>query len=127
MASIALGCERCTSRLLAAGLFLLNDHIPQKNGWKGTNRPFGPAGMPWVHNCWAISGASRLATAQALGGFKISAPRPEISHLLLDALSHAGASGGKKRGEPRIIFECLTHWFGIDRDVAFGIDQHSPE
>ena len=25
----------------------------------------------------------------------ISAPRPETSHLLLDASSHAGASGGK--------------------------------
>src|SRR6516225_11127151 len=94
MASIALGCERCTSRLLAAALLLLNDHSPQKNGWKGTNRPFGPAGMPCVHSCSATCGASRLATAQALGGFMISAPLPAIRYLLLDALSHAGASGG---------------------------------
>src|ERR1700686_2519903 len=94
---MADGCDRCTSRLLAACLFLLNDQIPQKKGRKGPNRPLGPAGMPCVHNCSAIWGASRLATAQALGGFKISAPRPEMSHLLLDALSHAGASGGKDR------------------------------
>src|SRR6516225_10929346 len=97
MASIALGCERCTSRLLAAALLLLNDHSPQKNGWKGTNRPFGPAGMPCVHSCSATCGASRLATAQALGGFMISAPRPETSHLLFEESSQAGASGGKKR------------------------------
>src|SRR5438552_18985441 len=50
--------------------------------------------MPCVHNCSATCGASRLATAQALGGFMINAPLPEIRYLLLDALSHAGASGG---------------------------------
>src|SRR6266550_8809875 len=95
--SMALGCERCVSRLFAAGLFLPNAQIPQKKGRKGAKRPFGPAGMPWVHNCSAILGASRLATAHALGGFKISAPLPEMSHLLLEALSHAGASVGKNR------------------------------
>jgi hypothetical protein len=49
--------------------------------------------MPWVHNFSATFGASRLATAQALGRFMISAPLPEID-LLLEALSQAGASGG---------------------------------
>ena len=29
-----------------------------------------------------------MATAQALGGLKIRAPLPEISHLLLEASSH---------------------------------------
>jgi len=95
--SMAAGCERCTSRLLAASLFLLKFQTPQKKGRHGAKRPFGPEGMPCVHNCSAICGASRLATAQALGGFKISAPRPEMSHLLLEVLSHAGASGGKNR------------------------------
>ena len=50
--------------------------------------------MPWVHSCSATFGASRLATAQALGGFMISAPLPEIRYLLFEALSQAGASGG---------------------------------
>src|SRR5204862_4758263 len=59
-------------------------------------RPFGPAGKPWVQHCAAISGASRLATAQALGGFMINAPLPETNHLLFEASSHAAASGGRK-------------------------------
>jgi hypothetical protein len=46
-------------------------------------------------HCSAICGASRLATAQALGGFMISAPLPEISHLLLEASSQAATSGGR--------------------------------
>src|SRR5437660_4126080 len=97
MFSIAFGWESSVSRLLAADLFLLKSQITQKYGTNGANRPFGPAGMPCVHNCSATLGASRLATAQALGGFMMSAPRPEISHLLFDALSHDGASGGRKR------------------------------
>src|SRR5712691_9296815 len=91
------GCDRYVSRLLAADLFLPNAQMPQKYGMQGVKRPFGPAGMPCVHNCSTTCGASRLATAQALGGLRISAPRPEISHLLLEASSHDGASGGKKR------------------------------
>src|SRR5882757_10812935 len=87
--------DRCISRLLAADWFLLKFQVPQKNGTKGAKRPFGPAGKPWVQHCSATCGASRLATAQALGGFMIRAPRPETSHLLLDASSHAGASGGR--------------------------------
>src|SRR5262249_805544 len=67
--------------------------MPQKYGMNGANRPFGPDAKPCVHNCSATLGASRLATAQALGGFMIIAPRPAISHLLLEASSHAGASG----------------------------------
>ena len=43
----------------------------------------------------ATLGASRFATAQALGGLQIRAPRPETSHLLLEASSQAGASGGR--------------------------------
>ena len=35
------------------------------------------------------------STAHALGGFMISCPLPEISHLLLEASSHAGTSGGR--------------------------------
>src|SRR5258707_15167343 len=54
--------------------------------------------MPCVQHCSATCGASRLATAQALGGFMISAPRPETSHLLLEESSQAGASGGKNLG-----------------------------
>ena len=50
--------------------------------------------MPCVQNCSATCGASRLATAQALGGFMISEPLPAIRYLLLEALSQAGASGG---------------------------------
>src|SRR5205814_9119773 len=95
--SIAGRRDKCVSRLLAADLLRPNDQMPQKYGMVGVKRPFGPAGMPCVHNWLATCGASRLATAQALGGLRISAPRPEISHLLLDESSHAGASGGKKR------------------------------
>src|SRR6266550_7426729 len=89
------GCDIWTSRLLAASLFLEKFQILQKYGRNGANLPLGPAGKPCVQHCAAISGASRLATAHALGGFMISAPLPEISHLLLEASSHAGASGGR--------------------------------
>src|ERR1043165_4802053 len=88
-------CERNVSRLFAAGMFFEKFQVPQKYGRNGATRPFGPAGKPCVQHCSATCGASRLATAQALGGFMISAPRPETSHLLFDASSHAGASGGK--------------------------------
>src|SRR6186997_3291423 len=84
----------CTIRLFAASLFLEKFHKLQKNGANGANRPFGPAGKPCVQHRSATCGASRLATAQALGGFMISAPLPEISHLLFELSSHAGASGG---------------------------------
>src|SRR6478752_3990283 len=88
--------ERYISRLLAADWFLLKFQVPQKNGTNGAKRPFGPAGNPCVQHCSATCGASRLATAQALGGFMIKAPLPEISHLLLEPSSHAGASFGRK-------------------------------
>src|SRR5262245_53696625 len=95
--SLASGCGRCINRLFAADLFLLKSQVPQKNGSTGAKRPLRPDGMPCVQHCSATLGASRLATAHALGGLRISAPRPEISHLLLEVLSQAGASGGKKR------------------------------
>ena len=60
------------------------------------NRPAGPLGKPCVQHFSATWGASRLATAQALGGLKIRAPLPEISHLLFEASSHAVASVGQK-------------------------------
>ena len=80
---------------MAAGLFLPKFQMPQKYGRNGAKRPFGPDGMPCVQHCSATCGASRLATAQALGGFMISAPLPETSYLLFEALSQAGASGGR--------------------------------
>src|SRR3954462_14810991 len=76
-------------------MFFEKFQMPQKYGRNGAKRPFGPAGKPCVQHCSATCGASRFATAQALGGFMIIAPRPETSHLLLDASSHAGASAGK--------------------------------
>src|SRR5437868_10879918 len=76
-------------------MFFEKFQMPQKYGRNGATRPFGPAGKPCVQHCSATCGASRLATAQALGGFMIIAPRPEISHLLFDASSQAGASAGK--------------------------------
>src|SRR4029453_19428685 len=89
------GCDRCASKLLAAGIFLLKFQMPQKNGTNGAKRPLGPAGKPCVQHCSATLGASRLATAQALGGFMIIAPWPAISHLLFDESSHDATSGGR--------------------------------
>ena len=37
-----------------------------------------------------------VSVAQALGGFMIIAPLPDTSHLLLEASSQAGTSGGRK-------------------------------
>src|SRR6266545_8136045 len=93
--SMAAGCDRCASRLLAAALFLLKVQIPQKKGRHGAKRPFGPFGKPWVQHCSATCGASRLATAQALGGFMIMAPLPETSQRLLEASSQDPTSGGR--------------------------------
>src|SRR4029450_7962190 len=66
-------------------------------------------GKPCVQHFSATCGASRLATAQALGGLKINAPLPEISHLLFEASSHAVASPGQK-GKSRLPYSstCLT-------------------
>src|SRR5476651_491519 len=88
--------DRCISRLLAADWFLLKFQVLQKNGRKGPKRPFGPAGKPCVQHCSATCGASRLATAQALGGFMISEAWPETRNLLFEASSHAATSGGRK-------------------------------
>src|SRR5262245_55526378 len=87
--------DRWTSRLLAAGTFLPKFQMPQKNGRNGPKRPAGPDGKPCVQHCSATLGASRLATAQADGGFMIKAPFPDTSHLLLEASSQAGASSGR--------------------------------
>ena len=57
----------------------------------------GPAGIGTVQQFSATCGASRFATAQAEGGLKISAERPEISARLFDASSHAQTSFGRKR------------------------------
>src|ERR1700722_6998632 len=69
--------------------------MPQKYGRNGSYRPLGPAGGSKVHSCSATCGTSRFATAQAEGGFMISAPLPEISHLLLLASSQAKTAGGR--------------------------------
>ena len=68
--------------------------MPQKYGRCGTRRPFGPRGLGKVQQSAATCGASRLATAQAEGGFQISAALPEISARLFEASSHCTASGG---------------------------------
>src|SRR5436189_206883 len=85
----------CGAGAPATGRFLLKFQIPQKNGTNGANRPFGPAGKPCVQHCSATCGASRLATAQADGGFMISEPCPEIRNLLFEASSHAATSEGR--------------------------------
>src|SRR5262245_66631004 len=51
--------------------------------------------MPWCQVCSATSGLSRRATAQALGGFMISAVLPATNILLLLESSHDGASVGR--------------------------------
>src|SRR6187401_1310570 len=96
MRSAASRVDMCRSRLLDASLFLLKLQMPHRYGRNGAKRPFGPEGKPCVQHCSATCGASRLATAQALGGFMMSAPLPETSHLLLEASSQDGASGGRK-------------------------------
>ena len=82
-------------RLLAADWFLLKFQVLQKYGANGAKRPFGPAAKPCVQSCSATLGASRLATAQADGGFMIIAAWPETRNLLFEASSHAATSGGR--------------------------------
>src|SRR5215471_4939419 len=86
--------DRYVRRLFAAAALAEKFQRPQKPKLHGSKRPFGPRGEWKVHSCAATSGASRTATAQAPGGFMISAPWPEISHLLLAALSQANTLGG---------------------------------
>src|SRR6185437_4217291 len=81
-------------RSLPAVLFWLKPQTPQKYGRSGMNRPFGPAGLGNVQQSAAIFGASRLATAQAEGGFQIRALLPEISARLFDASSYCTVSAG---------------------------------
>ena len=112
---------------MAAAWFLQKFQIPQKNGTNGAKRPFGPGGEACVQHCSATCGASRLATAQALGGFMISEPCPEIRHLLFEASSHDGTSGGRNGIELLEVVERLAHRVGLHRDVALGVDQHGAE
>ena len=58
-------------------------------------RPSGPAGKGAYQHFSATCGLSRFATAQAEGGLKTSAPRPEISQRLLEASSQAQTSPGR--------------------------------
>src|SRR5205814_9976992 len=69
--------------------------MPQNEGCAGSKRPFGPFGDEKCQHCSATLGASRTATAQADGGFMISAAWPEISALLLLESSQANTSGGR--------------------------------
>src|SRR5215470_5400797 len=95
MVSTTSGEDKCLSRLLAADWFLLKFQVPQKNGRNGPGRPLGPAGKPCVQQFSATCGASRLATAQADGGFMINEAWPETRNLLFEASSHAATSGGR--------------------------------
>src|SRR5262245_17647769 len=94
MPSTESGCDSRTIRLLAAGMFLPKFQALQKYGTNGAKRPLGPAAKPCVQDFSATCGASRLATAQADGGFMISEAWPDTRYLLFDASSHAGTSGG---------------------------------
>src|SRR5271166_637464 len=87
-------CDRYSISSFAALLLLANCQIPQKYGRCGTRRPTGPRGLGKVQQSWATCGASRLATAQADGGFQINAALPEIKARLLEASSHWTASDG---------------------------------
>src|SRR5262245_60999395 len=53
-----------------------------------------PFGISKVQSCSATFRLSRLATAQALGGLKMSEPCPEMRKRLFEASSHANTSGG---------------------------------
>src|SRR5256885_17209688 len=80
-------------RSFAAPLFCANDQMPQKYGRAGTSRPLAPFGVGNVQQSAATSGASRLATAQADGGFQIIALLPEIRARLFEASSQLTESG----------------------------------
>jgi hypothetical protein len=80
---------------LAAGWFLLKFQMPQKNGTNGAKPSLRPGREAMRPACSATCGASRLATAQALGGFMISEPWPEIRNLLFEASSQAETSLGR--------------------------------
>src|SRR6185312_2206962 len=86
--------SRYLMRSLPAVLLRLNAQTPQKYGRSGMNLPFGPAGLGKVQQSAATCGASRLATAQAEGGFQIRALLPEISARLLEASSYCTVSAG---------------------------------
>src|SRR5690349_15532470 len=69
--------------------------MPQKRLIPVSYLPFGPFGGWKVQSCSATLGASRFATAQALGEFIIRVLWPEISALLFEASFHAKTVGGK--------------------------------
>jgi hypothetical protein len=71
-----------------------------------------------------------LATAQALGGFRINAPLPEINHLLFEASSQAATPGGRNGGDPPsflVVFECLANGVAFDGEVAVGANKFCAE
>ena len=57
----------------------------------------------------------------------ISAPLPDTSHLLLEASSQAGASGGKNCASLLAVVERLPHRVGLDGDLALGVDELGAE
>src|SRR5580658_7537615 len=94
MLSTASRCDKYSRISFAALVALEKFQIPQKYGRCGTMRPFGPRGLENVQQSAATCGASRLATAQADGGFQIRALLPAISTRLLDASSYWTVSAG---------------------------------
>src|SRR5271157_5812070 len=94
MISTASRWERYSRMSLAALVALEKFQMPQNYGRCGSMRPFGPRGFEKVQQSSATCGASRLATAQAEGGFQIKALLPEMSARLFEASSQLTASGG---------------------------------
>ncbi|MEY9291245.1 hypothetical protein ABH979_004319 [Bradyrhizobium ottawaense] len=58
---------------------------------------------------------------------RIIAPRPEISHLLFDASSQDGASGGQEGDQLLVELHGLANLIGLHRDVALGVDELGAE
>src|SRR3984885_2046735 len=84
-ASTFFRCDRNSISSLAAVLFGMKFQTSQVHVPAGRERPFEPLGAANVQQSAATFGASRRATAQAEGGFQISALWPEISARLLEA------------------------------------------
>jgi hypothetical protein len=87
------------------------------------NRPFGPFGKPCVQHFSATLGASRLATAHALGGVENQRPLAGDEPLVVRRVVPGLCVRRTERGELLAVLKHLADGVRLDRCVALGIHE----
>src|ERR1700730_1855855 len=119
---MADGCERCTSRLLAAGFFLVKFQMPRRTA--GTAQSVLWAQRACRESSTArrlvVRRASRLPSARRVQNKRAAAPDQP---LVVGGVVPRRGLRRKEPGKPCVIVQRLAHGVALDRDRPFGIDE----